>query len=233
LARLSFKSSALSGRPGIPSPVFAPLQRGGPAIDYEAFLDKISDAICAAWGQWQSMATIVGVVINGPIAMGGQVIGPPWAPLILARGPVQNPEALKMTNTIANVLGTAWLTFTATVKVTGMPWYPAFAAVPSPVAPPTPNIPCPLAALTMIPMSIGANILTTQMVAQDGGLSNDHKRVYAAVADAFEKTFNVWKVSTMVTNVLGTGPVPTFAPPYVPVGPVIGGVGTMTPGGFS
>jgi hypothetical protein len=36
----------------------------------------------------------------------------------------------------------------------------------------------------------------------------------------------------MVTNVLGTGPVPTFAPPYVPVGPVVGGVGNMTPGGF-
>ena len=37
----------------------------------------------------------------------------------------------------------------------------------------------------------------------------------------------------MVTNVLGTGPVPTFAPPYVPVGPVVGGVGTMMPGGFT
>jgi hypothetical protein len=36
----------------------------------------------------------------------------------------------------------------------------------------------------------------------------------------------------MVTNVLGTGPVPTFAPPYVPVGPVVGGVANMTPGGF-
>jgi hypothetical protein len=60
-----------------------------------------------------------------------------------------------------------------------------------------------------------------------------HKEIFESVADAFEKSYNLWKASTMVTNVLGTGPVPTFAPPYVPVGPVVGGVGTMTPGGFT
>ena len=37
----------------------------------------------------------------------------------------------------------------------------------------------------------------------------------------------------MVTNVIGTGPVPTFAPPYVPGGPVVGGVGSMPPGGLT
>jgi len=60
-----------------------------------------------------------------------------------------------------------------------------------------------------------------------------HKEIFESVADAFEKSYNVWKGTTMVTNILGTGPVPTFAPPYVPVGPVVGGVGTMTPGGFT
>ena len=29
---------------------------------------------------------------------------------------------MKYSNVIANVIGTAWLTFTATVKVPGMPW---------------------------------------------------------------------------------------------------------------
>ena len=59
-----------------------------------------------------------------------------------------------------------------------------------------------------------------------------HKELFESISDAFEKSYNLWKASTMVTNVLGTGPVPTFAPPYVPAGPVVGGVGTMTPGGF-
>jgi hypothetical protein len=42
----------------------------------------------------------------------------------------------------------------------------------------------------------------------------------------------VWLVSTMVTNVMGQGPIPTFAPPYVPVGPVVGGIGVQLPGGM-
>jgi len=37
-------------------------------------------------------------------------------------------------------------------------------------------------------------------------------------------------VVTMVKGVLGSGPVPTFAPPYVPVGPVLGGTAISPPG---
>jgi hypothetical protein len=59
-----------------------------------------------------------------------------------------------------------------------------------------------------------------------------HKQLFDSVADAFEKCFMTWQTSTQVTNVLGAGPIPTFAPPFVPVGPVVGGVGNMPPGGF-
>lgn len=202
--------------------------------DFGSYIDGICTAICSAWSTWQSAATMVGVVITGPTAMGGQIVGPPWTPLILAQGPKNTPNLMKYTNVIANVIGTAWLSFTATVKVTGMPWYPAFAAVPSPVAPPSPNVPCPFAALTQVPVSISMNVLKMQMIGQLADpMAQYHKELFESVSDAFEKTYNTWKVSTMVTNVLGTGPVPTFAPPYVPVGPVLGGVGTMTPGGFA
>ncbi len=233
LAHLSYQSNAPGGIAATAARVAERAGLGAGGIDHNKYIDDISSAICTAWSQWQTSATMVGVVINAVAATGGQIVGPPWTPLILASGPKQNSEALKMTNTIASVLGSAWLTFTATVKVTGMPWYPAFAAVPAPVAPPAPNIPCPFAALTMVPTSIGKDVLTLQMVGVDGDPMSNHKLVYAAIADAFEKIFNLWKVSTMVTNVLGTGPVPTFAPPYVPVGPVVGGVGTMIPGGFT
>jgi hypothetical protein len=202
--------------------------------DFGGFIDGACDAICGAWGQWQTAATMVGIVINAVTAMGGQIVGPPWTPLLLAQLPKSTPMQLKYSNVIANVLGTAWLTFTSTVKVTGMPWYPAFAAVPSPVAPPVPNVPCPFAALTQVPVSISANVLKMQMVGQLGDpKAQYHQELFDAISDAFEKTYNLWKVSTMVTNVLGTGPVPTFAPPYVPVGPVVGGIGNMIPGGFT
>jgi len=69
------------------------------------------------------------------------------------------------------------------------------------------------------------------MLAVSGDRSNEN--LFEAIADGFEKMVDVWKISTMVTNVLGTGAIPTFAPPYVPVGPVVGGIGIMTPGGFT
>jgi hypothetical protein len=205
--------------------------RGAQSIDAERCLEGINEAICSAWATWQASATMVGVVINGPTAVGGQIVGPPLAPLIQVKGPKANPQEIKLTTAVANVIGTAWLTFTATVKVAGLPWYPSFAAFPGPVAPPTPNIPCPFAALTMVAASISASGLKPQLV----GIAGDPRfeSLCDAIADAFEKSFTFWKVATMVTNVMGTGPVPTFAPPYVPVGPVVGGVGTMVPGGFT
>src|SRR5688572_23662108 len=39
--------------------------RGGQGLDYEVFIDRISEAICSAWSVWQSAATMVGVTING------------------------------------------------------------------------------------------------------------------------------------------------------------------------
>jgi hypothetical protein len=202
--------------------------------NFGKFIDGSCSAICSAWGQWQTAATMVGVVINAVTAVGGQIVGPPLTPLILASAPKSTPMEMKYSNVIATVIGTAWLSFTATVKVTGMPWYPAFAAVPSPVAPPMPNVPCPFAALTQVPVSISASVLKMQMVGQLADPQAPYSQeLFDAISDAFEKTYNMWKISTMVTNVLGTGPVPTFAPPYVPVGPVVGGMGTMTPGGFT
>lgn len=197
------------------------------------YIDGICDAICSAWSTWQSAATLVGVVVNAVTATGGQIVGPPLTPLILAQGPKANPSELKYTNVIAQVIGTAWMSYTATIKVPGLPWYPAFAAFPSPVAPPTPNVPCPVATLTQVPVAVKAATMKPQMIGQLGDpQAMYHKELFDCICDAFEKVHTSWQASTMVTNVLGTGPVPTFAPPYVPVGPVVGGVGTMTPGGF-
>jgi hypothetical protein len=196
------------------------------------FMDALCDAICSAWGQWQGLATMTGVVINAVSATLGQVVGPPWTPLIMASGPKDTPMKLKYTTVVATVMGNTWLQYTGTIKVPGLPWYPAFAAFPAPVAAPTPNVPCPVAALTQVPPLPAA--MKQQMVGQLGDPNAPfHSELFESICDAFDKMFKMWQTTTMVTNVLGTGPVPTFAPPYVPVGPVVGGVGTMPPGGFT
>ncbi len=196
-----------------------------------AYLDGMCDAICSAWSTWQSAAAMTGVVINALTATLGMVAGPPLQPLILASAPKASPMEMKYSNAIATVISTSWLQYTSTIKVPGLPWYPAFVAFPAPVAPPTPNVPCPVAVLTQVPPNPA--LMKQQMVGQLGDPQAPfHAELFEAICDAFDKVFKIWQVSTMVTNVLGTGPIPTFAPPYVPVGPVVGGVGTMPPGGF-
>jgi hypothetical protein len=236
----AFKPEEKTTAPGAP-PLFQPASMNKYHTDAQKmhidkigkFIDGICSAICSAWSTWQSAATMVGVVITGPTAAVGQVVGPPWTPLIMAQGPKETPMLLKYTNAVANVLGPAWLAYTATIKVPGMPWYPAFAALPSPIAPPTPNIPCPVIALTQVTAPIMPAAMKGQMIGMLADpMAPFHDKLFEAICDAFDKCFKIWQASTMVTNVLGTGPVPTFAPPYVPVGPVVGGVGTMTPGGF-
>jgi hypothetical protein len=238
--RNAFKPEEKSTTPAVP-----PLFRAATANKYHTdaqkmhcakigkFIDDTCKAICSAWSQWQSASTMTGIIINAVTATAGQIVGPPWTPLILAQAPKETQALARYSNVIANVIGTAWQTFTATVKVPGLPWYPAFAAFPGPMAPPTPNIPVPFAALTQVPVSISKMALKSQMVAQLADPQAPfHAQLFESIADAFEKSYNLWKVSTQVTNVLGTGAIPTFAPPYVPVGPVVGGIGTMTPGGF-
>lgn len=228
--------------PPDPSKLFVPATPNKYHVDtvkqisnkYEAFIDGVCDAIASAWSQWQSTAVLTGVVITGPVAVGGAVVGPPWTPLILASAPKSTPSELKYSQAIASVLGTAWLTYTATIKVPGLPWYPAFAACPTPVAPPTPNVPSPVGALVQVPASMQAPLLKNQMVAALADpQAPHHQQLFDAVAQAVSQCFTVWTTSTLVTNVLGMGPVPTFAPPFVPVGPVIGGVGNMAPAGFA
>ena len=234
----AFKPEEKATQPGMPM-LFQPASMNKYHTDTQKmhvakigkFIDDTCSAICSAWSQWQSLASMVGVVITAVTASVGQVVGPPWQPFILASAPKSSPAEMKYSNVIATVMSTTWLQYTATIKVPGMPWYPAFAAFPSPVAPPTPNVPCPVAALTQVPPQPA--LMKQQMVGQLGDPGAPfHSELFEAICDAFDKSFKIWQTSTQVTNVLGTGPVPSFAPPYSPVGPVVGGVGTMAPGGF-
>lgn len=202
--------------------------------DFTAFIDGICDAICKAWQTWQSSAVLTGVTINSVIASGGQVKGPPWKPLILGVAPKQTAMQRKYSQAVASTIGQGWQSYESSLGVPGLPWYPAFAAVPAPVAPPQPNLPMPVAALAQVTASLGKSVLKQQMCSALGDAkATHHEALFDSLADAFATCFALWQSATMVTNVMGTGPVPSFAPPFVPVGPVVSGSGNMIPGGFA
>ena len=196
------------------------------------YIDGVGGAVCDGIGQWQSLATIANVIINGPVGMltPGGVVGPPLAPLILATAPKKTPQEAKYSQAIATAFGNAWQSWHAGLM--GMLAYPAFAAFPGPVAPPMPNIPMPLIAMA----SPGEAMLSpaTLKGTMVGNLA-DPQALHAAdlfdsLSQAFAPVFQMFKAANQVKNVLGMGPIPTFAPPFVPAGPVIMGTGTGPPG---
>jgi len=201
--------------------------------EFGEFLDRICAAICQAHGQWRVGAMLRGVTINGPSAMGGRLDGPNLEPLIKALAPATGcvGQAAAYANAVAGGLSQAWKQFCDGIRVPGLPWYPTFAAFPGPAAPPTPNVPSPL--MTLAGGSAGAvtaGALKSAMVARLGNPGPFSAELFDAIATGVSMAVTTWLPGQMVMNVLGKGPVPTFAPPYIPVGPVVAGDIIEAPG---
>jgi len=144
----------------------------------------------------------------------------------------------KYRDAVAAGVSKAFKNWQGQVMVPGLPWYPAFAAFPGPMAPPMPNIPTPLIAC---PSGMMAEIVAPMQMKQymidafDGGLKQkdkkkQHEALFDAIATVLALAFMMWLPMQQVMLVLGKGPIPTFAPPFVPVGPVMGGDNIATPG---
>jgi len=196
------------------------------------FIDGICGAICSAIDQWMKLTSVAGMIVNGPVGVvaPGNVLGPPLFPLIFASAPKNTPQLMKYSKAVAQAFGTAWQTWQS--GLTGQLMYPPFAAFPGPMAPPMPNIPMPLIAFA----SPGEAMLSPSTLkgAMIGNLGDPdalhHKELFDAIAQAFAMVFPIFKATTMFQNVMGTGPIPTFAPPFVPVGPVVMGTSIPAPG---
>ncbi len=202
---------------------------------FEEYIDGICDAICDAMDKWVKMATVTVALINGPVGVvtPAGVVGPPLAPFIMAKGPKSTPMENKYTTAIANALSTNWLQWQSGLM--GVLMYPPFTAFPGPMAPPTPNVPIPLitfgspgeAALSPSVMKMSMTAFLADPEAQH------HMELFDALSTAFNIVFQKFKLSTLVQNVTGTGPIPTFVPPFVPAGPVLAGMVIPKPGVLS
>ncbi len=202
--------------------------------DFDKYIDGITGAICSALGTWQDASTFTVGIINASTCTvpPGSLQGPPIGPLILASGaPMATPQEIKYSNAIANALGIAWQAWH--MGVSGMLTYPpTFSFMTAPMHPPTPNVPAPISGLpSMAEGLMSGAMLKNAMVGQLADpQALHHMDLFDALGNAINSVFSTWKTSTMCTKIMGTGPIPTFAPPYVPGGPVVGGVIVPAPG---
>ena len=210
--------------------------------NFQDFHDAMIDAVQYSHNMWKLQAKFKDLQIMAVSAIGspGCLDGPELesniknAPMCASF----TGNKAKHRDAVATGVSKAFKNWQGQVTVPGLPWYPAFAAFPGPQAPPMPNVPTPLIAcvsakLTDITMP---DTMTKEMDdALDGDLKKkDPEKHYHALHDAIATVlslaFLMWLPSQQVMLVLGKGPIPTFAPPFVPVGPVVGGDNVAVPG---
>lgn len=202
---------------------------------FDAYIDGICGAICTGWDMWRLQAKFSDLQINGPVAIGmtGCLGGPELKDLIMLSAPQSTEMERKYSNSIAAHVSSAFKDWQDNVTVPGLPWYPAFAAFPGPMAPPMPNVPMPLIVCVSAKIDAMTNpsSLKSGMVDEHGDEEAlHHEELFDAIGKGLAAVFLIWVASQQVMLCLGKGPIPTFAPPYVPVGPVVGGSNIATPG---
>lgn len=247
----AFKDNERSCMPQLIPPWFQPAQAGNKyyvdscdkvGSDFKSIHDDMIDAIGFAHTKWKTMAKFKDIKVMAVSAIGtpGCLDGPELesdiknAPMCAA----WSGNKAKYRDAIAKGVSKKFKEWQDKVTVPGLPWYPAFAAFPLAMAPPTPNVPTPLAACVsamMTSMIMPSGMRDAMVDALDGGLKDkdpdkQHKALFDAIATVVSAAFATWLPQQQVMGVLGKGPVPTYAPPYVPVGPVVGGDIVSVPG---
>ena len=210
--------------------------------EFKDFHDAMIDAVGFAHNMWKLKAKFKDLQVASVSAIGspGCLDGDE-----LESGIKNAPMCASFTgnkkkhrDAVAKGVSKAFKNWQDQVSVPGLPWYPAFAAFPSPTVPPMPNIPVPLiicVSAKCTDIMMGDTMKKEMGDALDGGLKDkDKTKQYEALHDAISTVvsiaFTIWLASQMVMLVMGKGPIPSFAPPFVPVGPVVGGDNIGAPG---
>jgi len=203
---------------------------------FSSFIDNICDAIGYSHNMWKLQAKFKDIKVNAVIALGtpGCLDGPKIGSNI-KNAPMMadaTDQEKKYAAAVADALEDKWQKWQDNVMVPGLPWYPAFAAFPGPQAPPMPNVPVPLIACPSPMMSELTPTSLKQAMCDALGEEDalHHEELFDAIATGFSAAFLLWLPMQLVMLVLGKGPVPSFAPPYAPVGPVVGGDIISVPG---
>ena len=137
---------------------------------------------------------------------------------------------------IARELGGAWRAWADGFQLSLPGAYPKLAAVPGPMAPPTPATGAfPISRGTSTgELRLSAAMLSPRLASTLRPLAGrDVSGLDSAVTELttwVEASFRDWKGTAQVIGVMGKGPIPSYAPPYVPVGPVVMGDNISAPG---
>lgn len=193
--------------------------------DWNAVRAKGQESLKHSLNVWNSNARLRDVVINGPAASGGKIAASPLYDTLRSHM-INAGIPAGVTTPIASALSEQWKRWSDSVRVVNPAWYPAFALVPASRAPNTLNVPSPLASLQQDGSPLQSGTIASAINGKLGNMAS-----LSGAGSAVQELSNVMAqcyatlLTGQVTNVWGSGNVPTFSPPAVPLGPVVDGRG--------
>lgn len=206
---------------------------------YRDFMKEAANKIKQAMDTWRPKVRIKSVNVLALTGLGQGVLDAPNIKNEPAFATWTHKESNGRAYIKAVVEGFSknFMDFVNNVTMPGLPLWPAFVAFPGPQAPPMPGLPMPLITYIsprMSAVTVPMELKNAFLSELDGGVKrNDaskyHEDMFESLAIAVTTAILAWLPMQMVTNVLAKGPIPTFAPPFVPVGPVM--VGDVLPTG--
>lgn len=210
--------------------------------EFKSFHDDLLDAIGFAHNMWKLQCKFQNLQIMGPSVIGspGCLTGPELESLIKTAPMVASytGNKAKYRDAVAKGVSKCFKDWQDNVMIPGLPLFPAFAMFPGPMAPPMPNVPVPLVSCPspmMTRMAMPDQIKQEMVSALDGGMKRDdkdkqHEALFDAIATVVSMAFMMWLPQQQLMCVMGKGQIPTFAPPFVPAGPVVAGDNIAVPG---
>jgi hypothetical protein len=204
-------------------------------MDWTSITKLTQEAFRVGVNEWIGKARIQGGKVSGPSAIltPGSLVSDTNIETRMLQMLAGSQVPREISAALSKVLAGAWSDWAGGFQIHVHTAYPSFAAFPGPSAPPTPAAAAPSLSQgsSAGELSLKAPLLASKM--------NSAIRMHAAkvkggnpdpaiksLATWVEVSFNEWKSLAKLAGLMGKGPVPTYAPPYVPVGPVIMGDNT-------
>lgn len=206
---------------------------------FKDFCHAAIDATKTAFDMWRLQAKFKDLKVMSVSAIGtpGCLDAPDLKDCYIAFSATKQGNEKKYAEAVEAGISTCLAEWADKVMVPGLPWYPAFAAFPLASAPPMPNIPTPIIACPSPNMAkMTPDQLKSAMCDElDQGCKDEdpdkqYEALFGAIGTAIATAFLMWLPMQQVMLVMGKGPIPTYAPPYVPVGPVVMGDNISAPG---
>jgi len=201
-------------------------------LDWNSIAKLSREAFREAVNEWIGKARIQGGKVSGPAAIltPGSLVSDVNIEMRVVQILARSQVPWGISEALARVLAAAWNEWAAGFQIHVPKAYPSLAAVPGPFARPTPAAEAPSLSqgssggefalkAPLLANKLGSALRMYTTEAQ--GIPDQAMKGLAEWVDA---SFNEWRSLVKLSGLMGGGSVPTFAPPYVPVGPVVAGV---------